>query len=85
LHLRTTNVIESPFASVRLRTTAAKRYKRVDGATAMIWKLLMVAQRTFRKLHAPELAAQAAAGSVYEDGVRIVRTQEPPQELKKAA
>ena len=39
-HLRTTNIIESPFASVRLRTAAAKRYKRVDGATAMIWKLL---------------------------------------------
>jgi len=29
-HLRTTNVIESPFAAVRLRTGAAKRFKRVD-------------------------------------------------------
>ena len=29
-HLRTTNVVESPFASVRLRTSAAKRFKRVD-------------------------------------------------------
>ena len=31
-HIRTTNVIESPFASVRLRTTAAKRFKRVESA-----------------------------------------------------
>jgi len=41
-HLRTTNVIESPFHAVRLRTTAAKRFKRVENATALIWKLLLV-------------------------------------------
>ena len=33
-HLRTTNIVESPFASVRLRTTAAKRFKRVDNDRA---------------------------------------------------
>ena len=52
-HLRTTNVVESPFAAVRLRTSAAKRFKKVDGATALIWKLLMVAEKRFRKLNAP--------------------------------
>lgn len=67
-HLRTTNIIESPFASVRLRTAASKRYKRVIGATAMIWKLLMVAERTFRKLNAPHLLAHLIAGLRYEDG-----------------
>jgi putative transposase len=44
-HLRTTNVVESPFASVRLRTGAAKRYKKVESATALIWKLLTVAEK----------------------------------------
>ena len=47
-HLRTTNVIESPFASVRLRTDAAKRYKKVANATALIWRVLMVAEKRFR-------------------------------------
>ena len=42
-HLRTTNPVESPFAALRLRTDAAKRYKRVDRAIAVIWKMLMVA------------------------------------------
>jgi putative transposase len=42
--LRTTNVVESPFAAVRLRTTAAKRFKKVDSATAMIWKVLQLAE-----------------------------------------
>ena len=40
-HLRTTNPVESPFAALRLRTDAAKRYKRVDRAIAVIWKMLM--------------------------------------------
>jgi mutator family transposase len=39
-HLRTSNPIESPFAAVRLRTAAAKRYKKVENATAVIWKTL---------------------------------------------
>ena len=40
-HLRTTNVVESPFAAVRLRTAAAKRFKKVENATAVIWKTLL--------------------------------------------
>ena len=36
-HLRTTNLAESPFAALRLRTDAAKRYKKVENATAVIW------------------------------------------------
>jgi len=38
-HLRTSNVVESPFAPVRLRTSAGKRYKKVENATALIWKV----------------------------------------------
>ena len=69
-HLRTTNVVESPFAAVRLRTDAAKRYKRVANATALIWKVLMVAQRRFRRLDAPELLAEVYHGVTYVDGLR---------------
>lgn len=71
-HLRTTNIIESPFAAVRLRTDAAKRYKRVDNATALIWKILRVAERRFRKLRSPHLLATVAAGVEYVDGIRKV-------------
>jgi transposase-like protein len=70
-HLRTTNVIESPFAAVRLRTNAGKRYKRVENATALIWKLLLVAERTFRRLNAPHLLTAVATGTKYQDGVAI--------------
>ena len=53
-HLRITNVVESPFAALRLRTDAAKCYKKVENATAVIWKMLMLAEQRFRKLNAPE-------------------------------
>jgi putative transposase len=68
VHLRTSNPVESPFASARLRTSAAKRFKKSENATAMLWKLLLVAERRFRKVHAPELMANVAAGARYENG-----------------
>src|SRR5215204_1557068 len=69
-HLRTTNVVESPFATVRLRTTAAKRFKKVENATALIWKSLQVAESTFRKLKGAELLPAVYAGTQYKDGVQ---------------
>lgn len=68
-HLRTTNIIESPFAAVRLRTNAAKRYKKVPNATCLIWKVLMIAQNRFRKLDAPELLVEVYHGRRYVDGL----------------
>src|SRR5690606_30676090 len=70
-HPCTTNIVESPFASVRLRTTAEKRYKRVENASAPIWKLLRIAEKTFRRLNAPHLLAAVAAGAKYVDGVAV--------------
>jgi transposase-like protein len=67
-HLRTTNIVESPFAAVRLRTDASRRYKRVEGAQAIIWKMLRVAEMSWRKLNAPELLPLVASGVSFKDG-----------------
>jgi transposase-like protein len=72
-HLRTTNVVESPFAAVRLRTAAAKRFKKVENATAVIWKTLLGAEQSFRRLNAPELLRDVAEGVAYIDGAREKR------------
>jgi hypothetical protein len=64
--------VESPFAAVRLRTAAAKRFKKVENATAVIWKTLLIAEKTFRRLDAPELLADVSHGVVYVNGVRAV-------------
>jgi transposase-like protein len=70
-HLRTTNPVESPFAALRLRTDAAKRYKRVDRATTVIWKMLMIAEQHFRRLKAPGLMKDVYLGTKYADGMAI--------------
>lgn len=67
-HLRTTNVVESPFSSVRLRTDAAKRFRKVQSATAMIWKLLQVAEKNFRSLKGPRLLPDVYAGKEFVNG-----------------
>jgi transposase-like protein len=83
-HLRTTNVVESPFATVRLRTGAAKRYKKVENATAVIWKVLLVAESTFRPLDSPHLLAEVAQGAKYVDGARVRSAQETVDERAAA-
>lgn len=80
VHLRTSNVIESPFSRVRLRTDASRRYKKVENATAMIWKTLMVGEQTFRRLNAPNLLADVYEGARYADGVRVMEANETAQE-----
>jgi transposase-like protein len=84
-HLRTTNIVESPFNSIRLRTAAARRYKKVAGATAMIWKLLMVAEQTFRKLNAPDLMIKVCCGLRFKDGVEVREDVSQAWEYKQAA
>ena len=75
-HLRTTNPEESPFSALRLRTDAAKRYKRVDRAIAVIWKMLMVAEKRFRRLQAPELMRDVYLGAMYVNGIAVEATAE---------
>lgn len=70
-HLRTSNVVESPFSRVRLRTTASRRFKSQINATCLIWKTLMVAELSFRKLNAPHLVEKVAEGKKYDNGKEV--------------
>jgi hypothetical protein len=49
----------------------------VVNATALIWRVLLVAERSFRRLDHPELLAEVADGVAYEDGVRRIARVEP--------
>jgi transposase-like protein len=68
-HLRTSNVVESPFSRVRLRTGASRRFKSQVNATC--WKTMMVAEMSFRKLNAPELLEKVACGAKYRNGEEV--------------
>ena len=73
-HLRTSNPVESPFGAARLRTDAAKRFKLVKNATAVIWKMLLVAEQAFRRVKHPELMPLVYRGVRFVDG-RQVQTE----------
>ncbi len=71
VHIRTTNIVESPFSADRLRTDAAKRFKKAQNATAMLWKLLLVAVKRIRRLKGFELLKEVSAGKDFVDGVAV--------------
>jgi transposase-like protein len=70
-HLRTSNVVESPFSRVRLRTAASRRFKSQLNATCLIWKTLRVAEMSFRKLNAPHLVDKVACGLKCNNGAEV--------------
>jgi hypothetical protein len=43
----------------------------VEDATTVIWKMLMIAERRFRRLRSPELVRDVYLGVKYEDGERV--------------
>jgi putative transposase len=73
IHLRTTNAIESTFATVRLRTNKTKGAGSRSAGLAMAYKLLDAAQARWRCVNAPHLVALVRAGATFVDGVKIER------------
>jgi len=57
-HLRTSNVIESPFAAVRLRTDAAKRFRTVKSGVHLIWQLLLKQEKKWLRFCGAEKCAK---------------------------
>jgi hypothetical protein len=70
-HLRTTNPVESPFAALRLRTASGKRFKRVENGTAVIRKMLLIAEQRFRRLNAPDPMEDIFLGTQYVNGMPV--------------
>src|SRR5690349_5976818 len=70
MHLRTSNVIESPFATVRLRQRVTKGAGSRTKGLLMAYKLLDMAQRRWRRLDGAHLLPLVRAGVVFVDGVQ---------------
>ena len=74
-HLRTTNVIESSFATIRHRTVRSKGYLSNKTALAMIFKLGEAAEQSWRRLNGHNQLPKIILGVKFADGVEVVRTQ----------
>ncbi len=57
-HLRTSNVVESPFAGVRLRTNAAKRFKKTKSGVCLVHQVLLRLSQNWRRLKAAHLRSR---------------------------
>jgi hypothetical protein len=56
-----------------LRTDAAKRFRVVKNATAIIWKMLLVAEQAFRRVKHPELMPAVYRGVTFVDGIEMTK------------
>ncbi len=81
IHLRTTNPIESTFATVRLRQRVTKGPGSRAAGVAMAFKLIESAQARWRAVNAPHLVALVRAGATFEKGHLVERPDESGDEI----
>jgi putative transposase len=73
-HLRTSNPIESVFATVRHRTVRTKGALSQDTARLMVFKLVTAAAKTWRKLNGQNQLPKVIQGITFRDGVEVIET-----------
>jgi putative transposase len=73
-HLRTANPIESVFATVRHRTVRTKGALSQDTARLMVFKLVMAAAKTWRRLKGENQLPKVVQGVTFRDGVEVTDT-----------
>ena len=78
-HVRTTNPIESMFATVRLRTNKTKSCGSRKTTLAMAFKLMKTAESNWRRLRGFKLLADVIRGVKFQDGIR--KTEEYQQDI----
>jgi transposase-like protein len=72
-HLRTTNPIESVFATVRHRTVRTKGSLSPTTARLMVFKLLCAASKTWRRLKGTNQLPKVIAGVSFENGIEVIQ------------
>ncbi|MHC2608546.1 transposase-like protein [Bradyrhizobium liaoningense] len=75
-HLRTTNPIESVFATVRHRTVRTKGSLSSTTAKLMVFKLLCAASKTWRRLKGTNQLPKVVAGVRFENGIEVIQVPE---------
>jgi len=84
-HLRTSNAIESSFATVKLRTRVTKGAGSKKAALAMAYKLLDAASERWRRFNGHELVADVLAGATFKDGIRVTDDETTTTDERVAA
>ena len=72
VHIRTTNPIESTFATVRLRTKRTKGCGSRTACLTMVFKLVQCAEKRWRRLNSKELVPAVIRGITFIDGIQEI-------------
>lgn len=80
IHIRTTNPIESSFATIRHRTTRTKNCVSRNTLLGLVFQLALTAEKSWRKLGGFKLLPDVARGARFQDGIAVV---DPPSETEE--
>lgn len=83
IHLRTTNAIESTFATVKARTRSTKGAGSRHAGLAMAFKLLTMAEKRWRRVNSPHLVSLVQAGIKFPDGKTRILPDLPSNSVVK--
>jgi putative transposase len=83
IHLRTTNAIESTFATTKARTRSTKGAGSRNAGLAMAFKLLLMAEKRWRRVNSPHLVALVQVGIEFPDGKTCLLPDLPSNSVVK--
>lgn len=80
IHIRTTNPIESTFATIRHRTTRTKNCVSRNTLLGLVFQLALTAEKSWRKLRGFKLLPDVVKGVRFQDGIAVVDTPEETED-----
>ena len=84
MHIRSTNPIESTFATVRLRTDKTRGCVSRETILSLVFKLIQSAQKRWRRIRGFKLLAEVIEGVNFTDGLRVEKTEQQDKQRDAA-
>ena len=85
IHIRTTNPIESTFATIRHRTTRTKNCVSRNTLLGLVFQLALTAEKSWRKLGGFKLLPDVARGVQFQDGIAVIDPDQTEDDQQKIA
>jgi len=85
VHIRTTNPIESSFATIRHRTTRTKNCVSRNTLLGLVFQLALTAEKSWRRIRGFKQLPEVVNGVRFQDGVAVIRESEITEEIQQIA
>lgn len=85
IHIRTTNLIESSFATMRHRTTRTKNCVSRNTLLGLVFQLTLTAEKSWRKIRRFKRLPDVIEGIRFQDGMAVIMEPEKTEETQQMA